>query len=264
MHRSKIRDDYFFVTYGWMVNQMKLKGIELQIFSIIYGFDRDGMGSFTGSLQYLIDFTNCSKNTILKALKELVEKRYIVKTENTINGKRLCTYRINAPLVHNVNQGGEETALCYSAEIEPVDGAVSEPNKELHKKYFTENKIVEDVIDSYHKICISFPKVVSITKNRRKEILSRLKNYSLKDMEKVFVNAENSLFLKGSNGGWKASFDWLMKEKNFIKVLEEKYADRQRKTVPGWSETTFGEAELEAIQRVLKQDFLPEDLACEV
>ena len=51
------KDDNFFMIYGWMLNRLNLKGVPLQIFSIIYGFDRDGNsvllfdGGLTGSAE---------------------------------------------------------------------------------------------------------------------------------------------------------------------------------------------------------------------
>lgn len=251
---TKVKDDNFYVIYGWMVKQLNLKGVALQIFAIIYGFDRDGEGSFTGSLKYLMDFTKTSKNTILKSLRELMEKDYIKKTENIVNSVRFCTYKINTPLVQKMSRDGSEIAPGGGAVMKPGDSAVSEHNNEdVYNKWLIDKEKVQNVIDTYHKICISFPKIVSITNNRKKEILSILKIHSLQDVEKMFINAENSSFLKGSDG-WKASLDWMMKEENFAKVLEGNYADRAKREVSGWTEPTLGAAEIEAIRRVLKED----------
>lgn len=256
MSESKIRNDNYFVIYGWMIKRLHLKGVELQVFSIIYGFDKDGTGSFTGSLQYLMDFTNCCKNTVSAAITRLLSKGYILKTEKGTNGVKYCTYRINMELIQKLNRG--------SSEIEPVDGAISAPNKEILNNNSIDNEKVQDVIDRYHAVCISFPQIDEITNKSRREILSRLDHYSLEDIERVFINAENSSFLKGSNGGWKASFEWLMQQGNFVKVLSGKYADRNRGVVPGWSRTALGAPEIEAIQRVLSLDIPNEDLICEV
>jgi hypothetical protein len=96
---------------------------------------------------------------------------------------------------------------------------------------------------------------------RKKAIKARLKSYSLEDFKTVFENAEASSFLKGADGGWKASFDWLIKEANMLKVLEGNYKDKPKRygykeKVPGWYEAEMGEAELAAIRRTLED---PED-----
>ena len=117
----------------------------------------------------------------------------------------------------------------------------------------------QQVVDLYHSICKSFPSVRSLSDARKKAIKARLKTFTIDDFRTVFENAEASSFLKGVDGGWKASFDWLIKEANMLKVLEGNYADKPRRygrkePVPGWMPFEPGEAELEAIRRVMKED----------
>jgi DNA-binding MarR family transcriptional regulator len=260
-----IKDDHFFVVYKWMLSRLHLKGVALQIFAIIYGFDRDGEGSFTGSLKYLMNFTNTSKNTVLKALKELMDKGYIIRTENIVNRVRFCIYQVNTPLVQNLKQGSVETESGESSEIATSPSIETEPNNIYINNTLINNVTTQDVIDLFNTICISFTKVKGITSNRKREILSRLESYSLEDMKTVFMNAESSPYLKGKNDrGWSPNFDWMLKEDNFVKLLEGNYADRGRKEVLGWTESTLGDAELEAIQRVLMEDVPTEDGTCEL
>ena len=56
------------------------------MYAIIYGFSQDGETRFTGSLQYLADWTNSTKQSCIKCLKSLVEKGYIIKHEKIVNG----------------------------------------------------------------------------------------------------------------------------------------------------------------------------------
>ena len=75
MTKTKIKDDNYYQISGWMINRLNLKGVALSAYAIIYGFTQDGENEFTGSVQYLCDFVGgVSKPTIIKALKELVEK----------------------------------------------------------------------------------------------------------------------------------------------------------------------------------------------
>ena len=260
MAESKIKDDNYFLVSGWMLNRLKLKGVPLQVFSIIYGFSQDGEGSFTGSLQYLCDFTNSSKNTILKALKELTEKGYIAKTENFINGVRFCTYKI-APLVQKLHYGGSVSEPGGGAEIAPGGGSVSEPNKEdIDNKDYISKDIVDEVISLYHSLCPSFPSLRAVSDARKKKIRVLLGKYTVEDFQKVFENAEASSFLKGENGSWKASFDWMLKEDKFVAILEDNYADRpgrsgRKENIPGW----LGQRELDddegaAIRRMMMSE----------
>lgn len=88
--------------------------------------------------------------------------------------------------------------------------------------------------DLYHKLCPSYPKLRSISDNRKKAIAARWREYNgdIAVFEKLFSLAEASAFLKGKNGrDWSADFDWLMKSGNMAKVLEYKYNDSKPQMV---------------------------------
>ena len=245
MHESKVKDDNFFLVSGWMLNRLNLKGVSLQVYSIIYGFSQDGESCFTGSLQYLSDFTNASKPTIIKALKELVENGYIAKEETSMNGVKFNRYKANLSVVKELYKGSKETLQGGSKET-------------LHNNETVDNtsnisKKIEDVVDLFHSVCGSFPSVRKITSKRQKNISDVLGSYTMADLKEVFTNAENSSFLKGDNDrGWTASFDWLINKENIVKVLEGNYADRKKEgTIYGCN--GLGQAELEAIQRMLAE-----------
>ena len=73
---SKVKDENYIHIPGWAVTRLGLKGNELLVYSIIYGFSQDGETRFTGGLQYLADWTNSTKQSCIKCLKSLVEKGY--------------------------------------------------------------------------------------------------------------------------------------------------------------------------------------------
>lgn len=43
---SRIRNENFYTVFGWMLNELELKGNELIIFGIIYSFSQDGKSEF--------------------------------------------------------------------------------------------------------------------------------------------------------------------------------------------------------------------------
>lgn len=81
------------------------------------------------------------------------------------------------------------------------------------------------IVELYHSICISYPKLRAIEGNREKQIAARWKKYkSLDAFRELFEKAEASDFLKGENDrSWTADFDWLIRPTNMSKVLEGKY-----------------------------------------
>ena len=110
----KIKDENYYVIHGWMLNQLNLKGVQLQVYAIVYGFSQCEDVEFTGSLSYLCEFTGVSKPTIIKALNDLQEKGLIFKREEKINGVQFNRYSITLPLVKNFNRGSKETLMGLS------------------------------------------------------------------------------------------------------------------------------------------------------
>ena len=103
-------------------------------------------------------------------------------------------------------------------------------NKNIKNDKNERKDICQNILDLFNKICCSFGRVKNVTKNRAETITDSLKTYSVDDFEKVFKKAEQSDFLKGNNNrNWSANFDWLIKEDNMTKVLEDKYDSKQNK-----------------------------------
>lgn len=93
MAESRVNPQNFYVVQGWMVSDLGLKGNELAVYAIIYGFSQAEQQYYTGSAQYLADWIQSTKKTALAALKSLVEKNYIEKQEHIENGVKFCDYR---------------------------------------------------------------------------------------------------------------------------------------------------------------------------
>lgn len=87
-----MRDEQYYQISGWMINRLKLKGNELLVYAIIYGFTQDGESRYSGSIKYMCDFTGASKPTVIKSLKDLTERGLLQKFEIEKNGVRLCEY----------------------------------------------------------------------------------------------------------------------------------------------------------------------------
>lgn len=92
MAESRISRENFITIQGFMITDLKLKGNELIIYAVIYGFSQAENQTFSGSLQYLMDWANITKQSVLNSLKSLIEKGFIEKTEKVINGVKFCEY----------------------------------------------------------------------------------------------------------------------------------------------------------------------------
>ena len=71
-----MKDINYFTIHGWMTIRLGLKGIERELFAILYGFSQDGESYFTGSLSYLQKWVIASRPTVIKTLKTLVKKGF--------------------------------------------------------------------------------------------------------------------------------------------------------------------------------------------
>lgn len=239
-----------------------------------------GMIFLTENIPYtpkmLADELDFEENTVLLALNALEQMNMVVTDrgyfkiagwnehqniegmEKIRESKRLAQakWRAKQKALPDVDSTVDSTRHLVDDTEEDIE---EEKDKELEK----EEKITcQQIVDLYHAICKSFPSVRSLSDARKKAIKARLKTYRLEDFKTVFENAENSSFLKGEDGGWKASFDWLIKEANMLKVLEGNYADKpkrgRKEKVPGWCKPFEpGAAELEAIQRIMAEDEKP-------
>ena len=96
-----IKDKNYISVQGWMVNQLRLKGNDLLIYAIIYGFTQDGEQWFEGGRQYLASWCNSTKAGVQQNLKRLVEKGLILKKESFINNVKFCKYQVNFDYTSN-------------------------------------------------------------------------------------------------------------------------------------------------------------------
>lgn len=262
---GRIKDTNYYVTNGWMINQLGLTGRELQVYAIIYGFAQDEETEFNGSLTYIMEWLGTSsKHTALRTLDGLIAKGLIVKRQTETNGVKANFYKAVIPPPKPVQQpvvegsaktalGSAKTALgqCQngtggSAETAPKGSAETAPNNYI---YNNNNKYIDNLLGEtaetvpqksnpipyekikklYNNTCKAFPKIVSLSESRKRAIAARWKEYGekLEAFEKLFTEAEASSFLKGANArDWTATFDWLLKSTNMAKVLEGNYRDK--------------------------------------
>lgn len=90
----------------------------------------------------------------------------------------------------------------------------------------------QQIADMYNDTCVSFPKLTKLSDSRKKAIKARLNVYTVDDFKKIFEMAESSDFLKGKNErNWSATFDWLIKDSNMVKVLDGNYQNKDCKSV---------------------------------
>lgn len=100
---EKLKRDNYICVQGWMVTELNLKGNELLIYAIIYGFSQSESQKYSGSCAYLAEWVSSSKQTVYSALQSLVNKGLVQKYDRYENGVKFCDY------VAKKESGGKET-----------------------------------------------------------------------------------------------------------------------------------------------------------
>lgn len=106
---SKIKNENYVVIQGWMVNELNLKGNDLMVYAIIYGFTQITGQLFNGSLSYLAEWCNSSVRGIEKNLKSLIDKGLIKKQEKYLNNVKYCYYE--------TLRGMEQSSMGYGTKF---------------------------------------------------------------------------------------------------------------------------------------------------
>lgn len=81
------RDNYVQVS-GWMLQDLGLKGNELLIYAIIYGFSQDRKSSYFGDQAYLAAWTNSTVRTVRRALEHLTAAGLLTAKDVPGSGNR--------------------------------------------------------------------------------------------------------------------------------------------------------------------------------
>ena len=78
------------------------------------------------------------------------------------------------------------------------------------------------------------PQASTMSKDRQRKIIARLRDYGLDGWAKALANVEKSSFLTGKNDrGWRANLDWLVGPEKFGKVHDGSYGNgRHAETKP--------------------------------
>ena len=172
-----INDNYILIQ-GWMINELGLKGTDLLVYAIIYGFSQDNENMYCGTRQYLADWCGCTVRSIQTSLNSLVEKEYITKYEEEHNHIKYVSYAVNfttrekISLINNINNNTNNKLLSKDnntlskGEVEFDFGLDEKPKKKnLYVKCleiideWTNDKKLKDLLVQYLDVCMEMKSI---------------------------------------------------------------------------------------------------------
>jgi sulfur relay (sulfurtransferase) DsrF/TusC family protein len=175
-----MRNNYI-VIQGWMITDLNLNGSSLLTFALIYGFSQDGNSEFTGSINYVCKWLNCSRPTAMKALKELCEMDLIVKSELVVNGVTFNRYKISLERVKKLYTGSKETLQGGSKETLPNNTTL----------YNTNNNI--DILIPKSELELTFDSYLEMRKQIKKPATPHAVNLIKKKLVQMTHNNESEM-----------------------------------------------------------------------
>lgn len=155
---SAVKDTNFITIQGWMRTKLNLKGNELLIYALIYGFSQDGRSRFNGSRKYISEWCGCALDTVDRSLGSLVDKGLIAKYPHTDdNGSRRVDYAAILTAIEDTptpaqdawaNTTNTNTEQFQTPDYEPQP-LIAEPEPQPQPKKTRKAKSFDAIIDAY-------------------------------------------------------------------------------------------------------------------
>lgn len=210
----------------FMVTELMLRGNELIVFALIYGFSQDGQSEFEGSISYIQERTGLSRPTVVDILKKLVDKKLVVKIEEFRNNLKICTYKTSKEtllgVVNFLSKGSKETLppILYNKKYNKYIG--NEDSEEVKTQVSEILKYLNTKTGKHFRI---------EAKGNRDAVRARINDgYTLKDFKFVIDSKTNDW--KGTAMEEYLCPETLFRPNNFEKYLNKKGSTQKSKIDP--------------------------------
>lgn len=133
-----VKPENYITIQGWMRTELDLKGNELNLYAIIYGFAQDGETEFSGSVRYMQEWLGAdSKQTVFNTLDKLIKKGLIQKRTEVANGVKRNYYLA-------VSRGSPKFRLPQSKNYTEVVQNLDHPSPKFRPNNIEDN--IEDIL----------------------------------------------------------------------------------------------------------------------
>jgi DNA-binding transcriptional regulator YhcF (GntR family) len=169
------------------------------------------VGQAVISLNGIADSTGLSMQQVRNALEVLEATKRITKTAT----KKYTLVTIeNWTFEQSAKKKATKTATKSS-----TTNKKDNISKDILSKGF------DKIIESWNKIGLTQVKKIAPGSERYKMTTARIDEYGLDTVLEVIDMVGASAFLTGKKTSWKASYDWFIAPRNFLKVYEGNYTD---------------------------------------
>lgn len=140
-----MKDTGYINIQGWMINKLPIRGNELMLFALIYGFSQDGQTKYKGSINYIQSALKFkSRTTPINLIGNLIEKELVVKEKiGNVNHYHYNEDKVNEYITSTKNvlpdKSGTKNVLLSSTKNVPFTSTKNVPNNN-NSNYKDNNK----------------------------------------------------------------------------------------------------------------------------
>lgn len=181
-------------------------------------------GSFLGSISKISTHFNLTRSTV-KSIIDYFESDKMLYTERTRNYTifHILNYDLYQCDVHQQNTNKTPT---------DQRGATTKNDKNDKNEINIEGTSIEEAFSIYNDVAKKhgLPVAQVLNKERKAKLKARLKDCDgLEGWNIAMEKLSQSAFLTGKTKDWKASFDFVLQQSSFIKLMEGVYDNNQPK-----------------------------------
>lgn len=176
--------------------------------------------------QELMDFM--TDNQVRRTLESLVEQGALLKGNyNKKAMDRMLWYAVNPEVIaiwQNCQMQMANLPNAIGTDAKCIIGTNKTTNKTTDSESASgKQNEVKVVVDKWNATMTINPQVMSIHDKRSKAIIARIAEHGLEKVLEVIDKVEASDYLGGRKRGKWCSFDWVMRQDNFVSILEGTY-----------------------------------------
>ena len=247
-----MKENNYITIPGFLRTRLDLKGSELIITALIYGYSQDGNSWFMGKAGYIAEWAGITDKKVLRSLKSLTEKGILEKKEVFVNNKaKRCYYRFNFECVESQNDTvsgcQNSTAGCQNSTVAGCQngtdgcqkGTVAGFQNGTVNNNIYNNNIYNNNIKAENEFSVfsdesqqsNTPQKLRGTTEPRMCLFANSRFAKFDDFERCFDKPEfeqiDILYYYHSVADWSASKgrmqkDWIAQTRNFIRGDKEK------------------------------------------